>query len=377
MSTFKDLQLLSDAAYYDRCNYVNYNVDNILEETDKIKDGIYHAKAGSRDVPLFKILMTNQCNNDCAYCTNCIKHKYQRARLSPEALARIYMKYYESNMVEGLFLSSGIIKDADTTMEEMIEAAHILRNKYSYKGYIHLKIIPGSSKDYIKHAMQLADRVSINIEAATKDGLSDLSSTKNYDKDILKRLDWIDNLHRRDHSLASSGHTTQIIVGANDESDEDILKQVYNLTKKYDVLYNYFSSFTPVKGTPLETHEANNPKRTGRLYQTEYLFNQYNYTLDDIVLDDNGFLDTNNDPKYTIALENMDEYPIDVNTAKYKELIRVPGIGLKSARRIRHMQSQGKKITSLKQLQELGANIKKCKIFVKVGGSYQSTLESF
>ena len=123
MSTFKDLQLLSDAAYYDRCNYVNYNVDNVLEETDKIKDGIYHAKAGSRDVPLFKILMTNQCNNDCAYCTNCIEHKYQRARLSPEALARIYMKYYESNMVEGLFLSSGIIKDADTTMEEMIEAA--------------------------------------------------------------------------------------------------------------------------------------------------------------------------------------------------------------------------------------------------------------
>lgn len=374
MSTFKDLQLLSDAAYYDRCNYVNYNVDNVLEETGKIKDGIYHAKAGSRDVPLFKILMTNQCNNDCAYCTNCIEHNYQRARLSPEALARIYMKYYESNMVEGLFLSSGIIKDADTTMEEMIEAAHILRNKYSYNGYIHLKIIPGASRDHIKHAMQLADRVSINIEAATRDGLSDLSSTKNYDKDILKRLDWIDNLHRRDHSLASSGHTTQIIVGANEESDEEILKQVYNLTKKYDVLYNYFSSFTPVKGTPLEGHEANNPKRTGRLYQTEYLFTQYNYTMDDIILDDNGFLDISNDPKYTIAMEHMEDYPVDVNTAKYKELIRVPGIGLKTARRIRHKQSLNEKITSLKELQKLGANIKKCKIFVKVGGSYQSTL---
>lgn len=374
MSTYNDLQLLSDAAYYDRCNYVNYNVDNVLKETDKIKDAIYHAKAGSRDVPLFKILMTNECNNDCAYCTNCRGHKYQRARLSPDSLAQIFMKYYENNQVEGLFLSSGIIKDADTTMEEMIEAAHILRNKYSYNGYIHLKIIPGTSKDYIKHAMQLADRVSINIEAATKDGLSDLSSTKNYDKDILKRLDWIDNLHRRDHSLASSGHTTQIIVGANDESDEDILKQVYNLTKKYDVLYNYFSSFTPVKGTPLENHEANDNKRTGRLYQTEYLFNQYNFTLDDIILDDDGFLDTNNDPKYNIALANKEDYPIDVNTASYKELIRIPGIGLKSARRIRHMQKQGEKIESLKQLQEIGANINKCKTFVKVGGSYQSTL---
>ncbi|MBR3213297.1 MAG: radical SAM protein [Methanosphaera sp.] len=374
MSTYRDLQLLSDAAYYDRCNYVNYNVDNVLKETDKIKNGIYYAKRGSQEVPLFKVLLTNQCNNDCAYCTNCKAHNYQRARLSPDALARIYMDFYNKNSVEGLFLSSGIIKDADTTMEEMIEAVHILRNKYSYKGYVHLKIIPGSSKDHIKHAMQLADRVSINLEAATKDGLGDLSSTKNYDKDILKRLDWISNLHRRDHNLASSGHTTQIIVGANEESDEDILKQVYKLSNKYDTLYNYFSSFKPLEGTPLENHEQPDIRRTGRLYQAEYLFTQYNYKLDDLILDDDGFLNLNEDPKYMAALENMDLYPIDVNTAKYKELIRVPGIGLKSARRITHMQKENKKITSLKQLQELGANINKCKIFVKTGKAYQSTL---
>ncbi len=219
MSTYKDLQLLSDAAYYDRCNYINYNVDNILKETDKNKDCIYNARAGNREVPLFKVLLTNQCNNDCSYCTNCRSHKYQRVRISPEALGRIFMKYYENNSVEGLFLSSGIIKDADSTMEELIETAHILRNKYSYKGYIHLKIIPGASKDHIKHAMQLADRVSINIESATKDGLSEISSTKNYDKDIIKRLDWIANLHRKNPQLASSGHSTQIIVGANDETD--------------------------------------------------------------------------------------------------------------------------------------------------------------
>jgi predicted DNA-binding helix-hairpin-helix protein len=284
------------------------------------------------------------------------------------------MDFYNKNSVEGLFLSSGIIKDADTTMDEMIEAVHILRNRYSYKGYVHLKIIPGASRDHIKHAMQLADRVSINLEAATKDGLGDLSSTKNYDKDILKRLDWISNLHRRDHNLASSGHTTQIIVGANDESDEDILNQVYKLSNKYDTLYNYFSSFKALDGTPLENHSQPDIRRTGRLYQAEYLFKQYNYKLDDIILDDDGNLDLSEDPKYIAALENMDEYPIDVNTAKYKELIRVPGIGLKSARRITHMQKEGKKITSLKQLQDLGANVNKCKIFVKTGKSYQSTL---
>lgn len=374
MSTFKDLQLLSDAAYYDRCNYVNYNVDNILKETDKIKDGIYYAKAGSGEVPLFKILMTNQCNNDCAYCTNCRKHKYQRARLSPEALSRIYMQYYEGGLVDGLFLSSGIVRDADTTMEDMIEAVNLLRNKYSYKGYVHLKIIPGASKEHIRYAMQLADRVSINIEAATRDGLDDLSSTKNYDKDILKRLDWISRLHKRNPKLASSGHTTQIIVGANDETDEEILKQVYNLKKKYDTLYNYFSSFKALEGTPLEEKESSDTRRTGRLYQAEYLFSQYNYKDSDIILDENGFLDLNTDPKYSIALEHMDEYPVDVNTAKYKDLIKIPGIGLKSARRITHKQKLGERIESLQDLQELGANINKCKIFVKTGKSYQSTL---
>ena len=374
MSTFRDLQLLSDAAYYDRCNYVNYNVDNVLKETDKIKNAIYYAKRGSGEVPLFKILLTNQCNNDCAYCTNCKAHNYQRARLAPDALARIYMDYYDKGLVEGLFLSSGIVKDADTTMEDMVEAVSLLRNKYSYKGYVHLKIIPGASRDHIKHAMQLADRVSINIESATKDGLSDLSSTKDYNKDILKRLDWISNLHRRDHNLASSGHTTQIIVGANEENDEDILSQVYNLSRKYDTLYNYFSNFKALEGTPLENHSESDPRRTGRLYQTEYLFTQYNYTMDDIILDDDGFLDLDVDPKYAIAKQHMDEYPIDVNTAKYKDLIKIPGIGLKSARRITHMQKQNKKITSLKHLQELGANIKKCKTFVKTGKSYQTTL---
>ncbi len=373
MSTYKDLRILADAAYYDRCNYVNYNVDNFLNSTEN-KDCIYNARAGSRNVKLFKVLMTNKCNNDCAYCTNCQGHKYQRAQLDAKTLSHIFMNYYDKNQAEGIFLSSGIIKDADTTMEELIETAHILRNKYSYNGYIHLKVIPGASKDHIRHAMELADRVSINIETATREGLSDLSSTKNYDKDIIKRLNWIDNLHRKDHSLAPSGHTTQIIVGANQESDEDIIRQVYNLKSRYNLQNNYFSSFIPLDKTPLENHEACDTMRTARLYQTQYLFDKYNYTDEDIILDDDGFLDLSNDPKYNIALEHMDEFPVDINTATFKELIKVPGIGLISARRIVHLQKQKHEIESLKELQTLGANINKCKTFVKIKNSYQSTL---
>ncbi len=155
---------------------------------------------------------------------------------------------------------------------------------------------------------------------------------------------------------------------------EDIIKQVDKLTKKYNVLDNYFSSFTPLENTPLENREACNPKRTGRLYQTEYLLNKYNFKKEDIIFDDDGFLNLKNDPKYVIAQENMDKYPIDINNAKFKDLIKIPGIGLKSARRIIHMQKTNNKITSLKQLQKIGANINRCKTFIKINNTYQSTL---
>lgn len=372
MSTYKDLQILSNAAFYDKCNTRNYNRDNILRKNTD--DCIYNAKMGNREIPLFKILLTNKCKNDCAYCINCSKHKNQKVELTPEELAHCYMKYYEDNTAEGLFLSSGIKKDADQTMHELIETAHILRNKYSYQGYIHLKVIPGATRDDIKHAMQLADRVSINIESATSEGLSDLATTKDYNKDIIKRISWISRLSNRHHELAPSGFTTQLIVGANDETDKQIIDQTHHLRKKYKITNNYFSSFIPVKDTPLENKKISDPMRTNRLYQIEYLFSQYHIKKDELIFNDDGFLNLKEDPKYNIAVNNMDKYPIDVNTASYNELIHIPGIGIKTARRIKALKRKNKKIRSLKQLKDMGANINRCKTFVKIKGQYQSTL---
>ncbi|WP_308574134.1 helix-hairpin-helix domain-containing protein [uncultured Methanosphaera sp.] len=372
MSTYKDLQILSNAAFYDKCNTRNYNRDNILRKNTD--DCIYNAKMGNREIPLFKILLTNKCKNDCAYCINCNKHKNQKVELTPEELAHCYMKYYEDNTAEGLFLSSGIKKDADQTMHELIETAHILRNKYSYQGYIHLKVIPGATRDDIKHAMQLADRVSINIESATSEGLSDLATTKDYNKDIIKRISWISRLSNRYHELAPSGFTTQLIVGANDETDKQIIDQTHLLRKKYKITNNYFSSFIPVKDTPLENKQISDPMRTNRLYQVEYLFSQYHIKKDELIFNDDGFLNLNEDPKYNIAVNNMDKYPIDVNTASYNELIHIPGIGVKTARRIKTLKRKNKKITSLKQLKNMGANVNRCKTFIKIKGQYQSTL---
>ncbi|MDO5851351.1 MAG: helix-hairpin-helix domain-containing protein [Methanobacteriaceae archaeon] len=372
MSLSKDIQQLTDAAYYDRCNTISYNIDQLIKTINDSNDGIYYAKNGKCLVPLFKILQSNQCNSDCTYCTNCKKHKYQRASISPEALAKVYNQYYQEKKVEGLFLSSGIIKDADTTTEQMIKTAEILRNQYSYKGYIHLKIIPGTNKDYIKQAMQLADRVSINIESATQEGFEKLTTIKDYKIDVLRRLKWIDKLHTRDHHLAPAGHTTQIIVGANDETDNDILKTVYNLRKNYNIKENYFSNFTPIKNTPLEGHNAGKSIRTGRLYQAEHLFSSYNFKLDELHFEKDGNIALDEDPKFIAAENNPEKYPMDVNTASYKELIRVPGIGVKSARRIIHMRKQKKEIKHITDLKKIGANTRKCELFIKIKGSYQS-----
>ena len=374
MSLSKDIQQLTDAAYYDRCNTINYNIDQLIKTMQDSNNGIYHARKGDCVVPLFKILQSNQCNSDCTYCTNCKKHKYQRASISPEALAKIYDQYYQEKKVEGLFLSSGIVKDADFSTEQMIKTAEILRNQYSYKGYIHLKIIPGTNKDYIKQAMQLADRVSINIEAATQEGFEKLTSVKDYKIDVLRRLKWIDSLHKHDPSLAPAGHTTQIIVGANDETDKDILKTVYNLRKDYNIKENYFSSFIPIKDTPLEEHEAEKNIRTGRLYQAEHLFSSYNFKLDELYFEEDGNIALNEDPKFVAAENNFERFPVDVNVASYKELIRVPGIGVKSARRIIHMRKNGSKINHISDLRKIGANTKKCELFIKINGSYQSRL---
>lgn len=372
MSTYKDLQILSNAAFYDKCNTTNYNHDNILQNTENTC--IYNAKMAGREIPLFKVLLTNKCKNDCAYCINCNKHENMKVELTPSKLAECYMKYYEDKTAEGLFLSSGIKKDADETMHELIETAHILRNKYSYKGYIHLKVIPGASRSDIKHAMKLADRVSINIESATKEGLSDLATTKDYNKDIIKRISWISKLSHKRCELAPSGFTTQLIVGANDETDKEIIKQTRHLHKKYHITSNYFSSFIPIKDTPLENHEISNPMRANRLYQVEYLFNKYHIQHKELQFNDEGFLDLKEDPKYNIALSNPDKYPLDVNTANFRDLIRIPGIGIKTAHKIKILQQENKKITSLKQLKDLGANINNCKCFVKINGGYQTTL---
>ncbi|MBE6499947.1 MAG: radical SAM protein [Methanobrevibacter thaueri] len=367
MTTLEKMKILSDAAQYDLCDYVNHNKSSQVN-----LPGIYEATGHNGcKIPLFKTLITNDCKNDCKYCINQSKRNFTRLELTPESLAKAFLGYYGRGLVNGLFLSSGISDDVDSTMEKQIETVHLLRNKYGYDDYIHLKIVPGASKDSIKRAMALANRVSINIEAATSSGLSDLSSTKDYNKDILKRLSWINRLQYKSTTYPNSTHTTQLIVGANDESDKEILTRMEKIYKNSNLKRTYFSAFTPIEETELGDKDPCSTDRTGKLYNADSLVNEYHYKVKELVFDSDDNLLLTQDPKI-LAAENMDIFPVEINNAPLVELIRVPGIGIKSAKKIISIR---KKIpfTNKEQLRNLGVVVNRAEPYIKISGEYQTT----
>lgn len=371
MINLEKMKILSDSAQYDLCDYVNHNKSSQVN-----LPGIYHATGlNGCKVPLFKTLLSNKCKNDCKYCINQSKRNFTRLELQPNELAKAFLNYYNNGLVNGLFLSSGISQDEDTTMEKTIETIRILRKDYGYKDYIHLKIVPGASKDSIKRAMSLANRVSINLEAATASGLAELTSTKDYNKDILKRLSWINSLEKAKSTYPRSTHTTQLIVGANNETDLEILKRMEKIYKKSDLKRSYFSAFSPIEDTEFENKESCNTQRTSKLYHADSLLNDYKFKVKELVFDENDQLSLESDPKI-LAAKNMDIFPVEINSAPYVNLIRVPGIGIKSARKIVAIRKK-RKFKNKEELKKLGVVVQRAEPFIKIKGEYQSALENF
>lgn len=371
MDISKKMQVLSDSAQYDLCDYINHN-----KTSSPNLPGIYHASGSNGcKIPLFKVLMTNNCTNDCKYCINQSKRNFTRIELNPKELATVFLKYYNNSYVDGLFLSSGIGKEIDSTMEKIIEVARILRKDFGYTDYIHLKIIPGASYDSIKRAMSLANRISLNIEAATSDGLSDISTTKHYQKDIIRRLKWIHSIGKNNPSYSKSGQTTQLIVGANDETDEEILKRIKSLYKQVDLKRSYFSSFSPVEGTEFENKKESDDKRTSQLYHADALLNLYNFNLKELVFNDEGKLSLKEDPKILAAKKN-DIFPIEINKASYKELLRVPGIGTNSAKKIIAIRKK-KPFKSIEDLNKTGMVVKRAEPYIKIQKKFQTALDYY
>ncbi len=320
---------------------------------------IYRTENGRKGCLLFKTLYTNQCSFDCKYCINARKEK--KSSYTPPELAKTFMGLYRRNLVDGLFLSSGIPRDPEIIMEKMIETVEIIRSRYRFGGYIHMKVLPGASYDSIRRASGLAQRLSINLEAPSKDRLSCLTGTKDYRIDILRRQRWLSGMN------LPCGHTTQFVVGAGDESDLEILNMLDFEYKNFGIRRGYFSAFSPCAGTALEGREKTEKLREVRLYNTDFLLRKYNFKIGEIkeILGEDGNL-SREDPKVLVARKYFAK-PVDVNSASYDELLHVPGIGEISAKRIVERRKRGL-IKRRRELKEMGVVLGRADAFVKVGG---------
>ncbi|MCX7912382.1 MAG: radical SAM protein, partial [Dehalococcoidales bacterium] len=331
---------------------------------------LYRARLpGGGTVSLFKVLLTNVCVNDCIYCAHQAGRDIPRTSFAPEELARLFLEMYERRLARGLFLSSGIGVDASRTMEAMLKTAEILRRKRGFSGYIHLKILPGAGYDCVEEACRLASRVSINMEAPTKEHLARLSRRKDLLGDILRRMERVKEIISRQENLVPSGQTTQFVVGAAGETDRDILATAVSLYRDMRLKRVYFSAFRPVADSPSEGIPPAPPLREHRLYQADWLIREYGFPPDEVLraLDENGNLPLESDPKLALARRQPWRFPVDVNRAGYGELIRVPGIGPATAKRIITARRESR-IASVAQLRRLGVTVGRALPFIHVSG---------
>jgi predicted DNA-binding helix-hairpin-helix protein len=331
--------------------------------TTSIRQGIEHdtgfiypaQRTGGGTTKLFKVLQTNACKFACKYCFTSCAIKRKRTTIKPDELADTFSTLQRANRVDGLFLSSGIVPDADTTMEKMLATVERLRLKEGYTGYIHLKLIPGASFEYIERAVQLADRVSLNLEAPNQARLSDLAPDKEFTQSMWGRMAWAAELIKRARAEgrpAARSLTTQFVVGAVGESDYELLGTVQRAHRELGLWRAYFSAFNPIERSPLADQPAEDPTRALRLYQADFMLRDYGFRYDELPFDAGGLLPRDKTPKQAWADHNLHE-PIELNRASREQLLRIPGIGPKSADKImvarRHVR-----LRDLSQLKALG-----------------------
>lgn len=370
------LKILSDAAKYDvSCASSGSTRKNT---NGGIGNGVYSGICHSftedgRCISLFKILMTNYCIYDCAYCINRRTNDRPRATFTPQEIVDLTIAFYRRNYIEGLFLSSGVIKSPDYTMERMILIAKKLRKEERYNGYIHLKAIPGASEILIGEAGQWADRLSVNMEIPTEPSLKKLAPEKNY-PDIMSPMTQIRNgilmskeegqKYRKAPRFAPAGQSTQLIVGASPETDRQIILLSSGLYKAQNMKRVYYSGYLPVNDYDKRLPAISRPPlvRENRLYQSDWLMRFYHFNAEEILSEDQPFLDLDVDPKLGYALRNMHNFPVDINRADYEMILRVPGIGVQSAQKI--VLARRHRRLTFDHLKKLGVVMKRAKYFI-------------
>lgn len=374
--TTDKLKILASAAKYDvSCASSGSNRPNKGKGLGNAAPwGICHSfTEDGRCVSLMKLMLTNHCIYDCAYCANRKSNDIERTTFTVNEVVDLTIEFYRRNYIEGLFLSSGIIKNPDYTMERMVRIAKELRTTQNYNGYIHLKSIPGASDELQQQAGLYADRLSVNIEIATENNLKMLAPDKNY-KNILLPMNTIRNKiienkeerrkFRHAPRFTPAGQSTQLIIGATPDSDKQILNLAGNLYNSKKLKRVYYSGYIPVNNYDKRLPAIIEPplKRENRLYQADWLFRFYNYSINEIVNDDHPDLDLEIDPKLSYALRNPWMFPVDINNASYETILRVPGIGVLSAKKIILGRRYNK--LNLSNLKKIGVVLKRAKYFI-------------
>ena len=340
---------------------------------------------GGKTIPLLKTLLTSACERDCYYCPFRAGRSYRRTTLQPAEMAQVFMDMHRAGMVEGLFLSSGIIKGGVATQDRLLATAEILRQQHQFNGYLHLKIMPGAERAQVERAMQLADRISVNLEAPNDRRLALLAPKKQFLTELLPPLQWAEAIRQAQPERPRPGRgtatahlpawkrnwastVTQFVVGAVGESDLELLTTAAYLHQQLHLRRTYYSTFSPVPDTPLEHLPAGSPLREHRLYQSSFLLRDYGFDLEDMPFDPAGNLPLALDPKVAWAKANLAEQPVEVNRAGREELLRVPGIGPKGADAILAARRRGT-LRQVKDLQAIGVVTTRLAPFVLLDGS--------
>lgn len=348
MDTHAKLELLSRDSQYDlACACGTKCPDDHRTRAASGESWLYPVTlSGGGSGIMLKTLISNVCANDCKYCPLRENMDTRRCSLTPEEIARVFLDYNRRRKLLGLFLTSGLIGTPDATMHQLCATADILRRKYQYRGYIHLKVLPGSSQAAIERAMQLASAVSLNLETPTERSFARLSERKNYLRDIVEPFKLISRLRQENPRFKRIRQTTQFIVGASDESDREILTASWRLYEKLKIERVYFSAYQQGLGVadiPGERSAESGRQRLDRehrLYQTDFLFRRYGWTLEDIPWDENGRLSLVEDPKLAWAKLHPERFPVILSHADEAELLRVPGIGPTTAKRILQLRKE-------------------------------------
>lgn len=331
------------------------------------------AGPGGRDVPLLKSLLTSACERNCNYCPFRAGRDTRRVTFKPDEMADMVVDLTAANAIRGAFISSGVIGGGVRTQDKLLDTAEILRLRRGYRGYLHLKLMPGAEEAQIERAMQLADRVSVNLEAPNPDRLALLAPQKQMMDELLRPLRIVEHIRKTQPAYKGwngrwPSTTTQFVVGAVGESDLELLQTVFFLYRKLNLRRSYFSGFSPVVGTPFAERTPTNPWRQHRLYQASFLLRDYGFELEDMPFANQGDLPLGVDPKVAWARSNLSQAPVELNRAAWEELLKVPGIGPVGARAILNARVRGGRLRTLEDLKALGVAAGRAAPFILIDG---------